>query len=88
MAGRWLDLRWAPGFLCVPLIMETASGARDPSMKAHEYIQFSAQGVNGTAMADVSIRAGQEGGLGGVSLLYCQLIITHLLCVSTDGTGP
>uniref|UniRef100_A0A8C2QHE2 Mitochondrial sodium/calcium exchanger protein n=1 Tax=Cricetulus griseus TaxID=10029 RepID=A0A8C2QHE2_CRIGR len=52
MAGRWLDLRWAPGFLCVPLIMETASGARDPSMKAHEYIQFSAQGVNGTAMAD------------------------------------
>ncbi|XP_076416197.1 mitochondrial sodium/calcium exchanger protein isoform X2 [Peromyscus maniculatus bairdii] len=52
MAGRWLDLRWAPGFLCMPLIMEMASGARDPSTKAHEHIQFWAPGVNQTAMAD------------------------------------
>ncbi|XP_021087984.1 mitochondrial sodium/calcium exchanger protein isoform X2 [Mesocricetus auratus] len=52
MAGRWLDLRWAHGLLYLPLIMETASGARDPSMKAHEHIEFSAQGVNRTAMAD------------------------------------
>lgn len=54
MAGRWLDLRWAPGFLCVPLIMETASGARDSSPETLEHIQFAARGVNQTAMADVS----------------------------------
>lgn len=52
MAGRWLDPLWAPGFLCVALILETASGAGDLSPKAHGHIQFSARGVNQTAMAD------------------------------------
>ncbi|XP_063127664.1 mitochondrial sodium/calcium exchanger protein isoform X2 [Rattus norvegicus] len=52
MAGRWLDPLWAPGFLCVALILETASGAGDLSTKAHGHIQFSARGVNQTAMAD------------------------------------
>ncbi|XP_026634185.1 mitochondrial sodium/calcium exchanger protein [Microtus ochrogaster] len=52
MAGRWLDLRWAPGLLCVLLIMETVSAARDSSTKTLEHIQFAAQGVNQTAMAD------------------------------------
>lgn len=64
MAGRWLALLWAPGFLCVALILETASGAGDPSTKAHGHIQFSAGGVNQTAMVDVSTLAG-----GGVSVL-------------------
>lgn len=67
MAGRWLDLRWAPGLLCVPLIMGTVSAARDSSTKTLKHIQFAARGVNQTAMADVSIWAGQEGRLGGVS---------------------
>lgn len=71
MAGRWLDPLWAPGFLCVTLILETASGAGDLSTKAHGHIQFSARGVNQTAMADVSTLAGQEGGSGGgVSVLF------------------
>lgn len=52
MAGRWLELLWAPGFLCVALILETASGAGDPSTKAHGHIQFSAGGGNQVAMAD------------------------------------
>ncbi|CAO2629283.1 Mitochondrial sodium/calcium exchanger protein [Lemmus lemmus] len=52
MAGRWLDLRWAPGFLCVPLIMKTASAARNSSTKTLEHIPFAARGVNQTAMAD------------------------------------
>ncbi|XP_041504030.1 mitochondrial sodium/calcium exchanger protein isoform X3 [Microtus oregoni] len=52
MAGGWLDLRWAPGLLCVPLIMETVSAARDSSTKTLEHIQFAAGGVNQTAMAD------------------------------------
>lgn len=66
MAGRWLDLLWAPGFLCVALILETASGAGDPSTKAHGHIQFSAGGVKQTAMADVSTPAGQGRKVGRV----------------------
>lgn len=46
MEGRWLDLRWVPGFLCVPLILEAAS------TKTHEHNQFLPGGVNQTAMAD------------------------------------
>ncbi|GAB1290099.1 Mitochondrial sodium/calcium exchanger protein [Apodemus speciosus] len=52
MAGRWLELLWAPGFVCVALILETASGAGDPSTKAHGHIQFSAGGGSRAAMAD------------------------------------
>ncbi|NP_001171065.1 mitochondrial sodium/calcium exchanger protein isoform 2 precursor [Mus musculus] len=52
MASRWLALLWAPVFLCVALILETASGTGDPSTKAHGHIQFSAGSVNQTAMAD------------------------------------
>lgn len=52
MAGRWLALLWAPGFLCVALILETASGAGVPSTKAHGHIQFSAGDVNQTAILD------------------------------------
>lgn len=87
MAGRWLGLRQAPGFLCVPLILEMASGAREPAAEAHQHIQFSAGSVRQTAEADVSSWAGRKGGLGGVSLSYGQLIITHMLCVSADRAG-
>lgn len=68
MAGRWLGPLGAPSFLCVALILETASGAGDTSTKAHGHIQFSAGGEAG-AMADVSTLAGQEGGSGGACLI-------------------
>lgn len=65
MAGRWLDLLWAPGFLCVALILEMASGAGDPSTKAHGHIQFSDGGVNQAAMEDVSTwQSGKVGRVG------------------------
>lgn len=98
MASRWLGLRWAPGFFCVPLIMETVSAARDSSTKTLEHIQFAARGVNQTAMADVSTWAGQEGRLGGVSAVLPANYYTSAMCQhgrswtlgptgTPDGTG-
>ncbi|KAK7798929.1 hypothetical protein U0070_026021 [Myodes glareolus] len=79
MAGRWLDLRWAPGFLCVPLIMETASGARDSSPKTLEHIQFAARGVNQTAMADV------QSGLSLGGSVICVPCLPSLQCRAVCG---
>ncbi|XP_023059792.1 mitochondrial sodium/calcium exchanger protein isoform X3 [Piliocolobus tephrosceles] len=52
MAGRWLDLRWALSVLCVLLMAETVSGARDSSTGAHVSPQFPASGVNQTPVVD------------------------------------
>ncbi|XP_033076379.1 mitochondrial sodium/calcium exchanger protein isoform X2 [Trachypithecus francoisi] len=52
MAGRWLDLRWALSVLCVLLMAETVSGARDSSTGAHMSPQFPASGVNQTPVVD------------------------------------
>uniref|UniRef100_A0A2K6KHS4 Solute carrier family 8 member B1 n=1 Tax=Rhinopithecus bieti TaxID=61621 RepID=A0A2K6KHS4_RHIBE len=52
MAGRWLDLRWALTVLCVLLMAETVSGARDSSTGAHISPQFPASGVNQTPVVD------------------------------------
>lgn len=98
MAGRCLDLRWAPGLLCVPLIMGTVSAARDSFTKTLEHIQFAARGVNQTAMADVSIWAGQKGRLGGVSAVLPASYYSSATCQhgrswtlgptgTPDGTG-
>ncbi|XP_029426445.1 mitochondrial sodium/calcium exchanger protein isoform X3 [Nannospalax galili] len=52
MAGRWLDPHWAPRLLCASLMLETASGVRNPSTRAHVSIQLPAPGVNQIPMAD------------------------------------
>uniref|UniRef100_A0A8I5NB45 Solute carrier family 8 member B1 n=1 Tax=Papio anubis TaxID=9555 RepID=A0A8I5NB45_PAPAN len=52
MASRWLDLRWALSVLCVLLMAETVSGARDSSTGAHISPQFPASGVNQTPVVD------------------------------------
>ncbi|XP_030794158.1 mitochondrial sodium/calcium exchanger protein isoform X1 [Rhinopithecus roxellana] len=52
MAGRWLDLCWALTVLCVLLMAETVSGARDSSTGAHISPQFPASGVNQTPVVD------------------------------------
>lgn len=64
MASRWLDLRWALSVLCVLLMAETVSGARDSSTGAHISPKFPASGVNQTAVVDVSIPIGTWGWMG------------------------
>uniref|UniRef100_A0A2K6ESA7 Solute carrier family 8 member B1 n=1 Tax=Propithecus coquereli TaxID=379532 RepID=A0A2K6ESA7_PROCO len=52
MAGRWLHLCRVQGLLCVPLMVETVSGARGLSTGAHISPQFPALGVNQTPVKD------------------------------------
>ncbi|XP_062942898.1 mitochondrial sodium/calcium exchanger protein [Cynocephalus volans] len=52
MAGKWLNLRWVLSLLCVPLMVETVSGARGPSTETPIGPQFPASGVNQTPMVE------------------------------------
>ncbi|XP_069353094.1 mitochondrial sodium/calcium exchanger protein [Eulemur rufifrons] len=52
MAGRWLRLCRVQGLLCVPLMVETVSGARGLSTGAHVSPQFPDLGVHQTPVED------------------------------------
>ncbi|XP_045390720.1 mitochondrial sodium/calcium exchanger protein isoform X5 [Lemur catta] len=52
MAGRWLRPCPVQGLLCVPLLVETVSGARGLSTGAHVSPQFPALGVHQTPVED------------------------------------